>query len=373
MEKAVLRAVRDPRTLAVRLASRLHDMRSLALFPEAGRAAFAQETLDYSAPLAASLGLLELKSRLEDLSLMTLRPRDYADILARMSGGPADPEGYVSSACGLLRARLAEFGIDSEVRGRHKHVYGVWRKMILQNLPFDEIYDIFAFRVTVGSVEACYRALGVVHTVFKPLPGRFKDYVSLPAPDGYRSLHTAAVGPDGVRVEIRIGDPGMRGRRGDDAECLLDLEGRGADGPVRAFLDTLAAALAAGSRDPSAMLARLRKALDPDGPVLAFTPRDAPVKLPQGATPIDFAYRIHPGLGDRLRAAFVDGNPVGLGHRLGSLSTVLIVTDNSARPADDWLEMAASPKTRAMIRRSLAARPPAGPGGGTAHAGRGAR
>ncbi|MDR3154143.1 MAG: HD domain-containing protein [Deltaproteobacteria bacterium] len=356
-------ALRDPRTLAVRIASRLHDMRCLPLYPPSCRAAYAQETLDYYAPLAGALGLPKLRSDLEDLSLMTLRPKDYADISSRLPEGPPGREGFVRETGRALQASLREFRVDCEVRGRAKHVYGVWRKMLLQNLPFEQIHDLFAFRVTVDSVEACYRALGVVHTLYRPLPGRFKDYISLPAQDGYRSLHTAVVGPRGVRMEIRIGSAGMRGRRGDDAEAVLDLRpavarpgglpAPGLDAGLR-YLRSLHAALTDGmDRDPDASLSRLRKALDPDGPVLAFTPMNGVVKLPQGATPIDFAYRIHPGLGDRLAAAFVNGSPVGLGHTLGSLSTVRIVTDTSARPAGDWLDKAASPKTRAMIRKAL--------------------
>ncbi|MDR1040847.1 MAG: HD domain-containing protein [Deltaproteobacteria bacterium] len=399
-DRALRLAVRDPRTLAVRLASLLYYMRLAPLLPKGPRAAFAQESLDFSAPLAGVLGLPGLKCELEDLSLLALRPRDFSDIAGRLTAqGPHDRPRHVNETARLIGARLAEFGIRCEVRGRLKHVYGVWRKMILQNLPFKEIYDLFSFRVTVDSVQDCYRALGVVHAVFVPLPGRFKDYISIPAPDGYRSLHTAVVGPGGLRAEIRIGDRGMRGRRGDDARHSADearhrragarrnrdvawrdgddarqlkvTAGFGGDGPepmqgtdrhaleasAAERLEDLAASFAAArDLDPSSRLALLRKALDPDGPVLAFTTMNTPVKLAQGATPIDFAYRIDPGLGDHLAAAYVDGLPVALGHRLGSLSTVRLVTDGTARPEDGWLKLAASPKTRAMIRHALSGR-----------------
>jgi hypothetical protein len=463
MERALEAAVRDPRTLAVRLASRLHDMICMSRVSEQGRQALAQETLDYLAPMAGGLGLAAVKAGLEDLSLMTLRPEDFRDIRSSMIAEGAGDQGFVNRTRDFLVRRLSEFKIPSFVEGRAKHVYGVWRKMVLQNLPFPEIHDLYSFRVTVRDAASCYRTLGAVHTLFKSLPGRYHDYISVHAPDGYRSLHTVVMLPGEVRAEIRIGAPGMRGKWGDDvrglagaarpgrfpggsARDLLSSAPRsnsaawGADpGAVRlvpppvnlpgneiprlrpeeqpgaALGDATAATPAVAPEDatgvasgalpgasqafdpqedlarelereleaarardgsgilnflnglrraflrrspddgPSARLSRLRKALDPEGPVLAFTPKNAVVKLPQGATPIDFAYGVDRDLGDRLSAAFVDGSEVGLGHVLGSLSTVHIVTCGTARPLDSWLGMAASPRTRSMILRALKA------------------
>jgi (p)ppGpp synthase/HD superfamily hydrolase len=358
-------SLREPRALAVWLASRLFGMIAFPLLPLPQQEPFAQETLDFCAPLAGGLGLLRLKASLEDMSFSVLRPWDYRDIMSRMQAARAGRREYVAETCAALERKVREYGLPCVATGRAKHAFGIWRKMILQNLPFETILDLYSFRLRVASDEACYPALGIVHCHFPALPGRLKDYIALSAEDGYRSLHTAVVGPEGIHIEIRIGSADMRGRRGDDLEGLLAREppcAGDAPGTVRASLGRLLETLE-GAGDPASMLARFRKALDPAGPVLAFTPDGIPLKLTQGATPIDFAYMLHPLIGGRLSQAYVGGRPVELGRPLWNLSTVRIETDQGARPAPAWLSMAASPKTRAMIRRALA--PPRGRARGT--------
>jgi GTP pyrophosphokinase len=211
LNKILLASMKDIRVLLVKLADRLHNMRSLSFMKEDKRVEISRETLDYYAPLATRLGIHKMKAELEDLSLFYLHPKEYTDVTKKLSTGRKEREEYVSRVKKLILKRLDEFGIKAEVDGRDKHIYSIWRKMRNQNIPLERIYDLFAFRIIVNSVENCYKVLGVVHTFFKPLPGRFKDYISLPKPNGYRSLHTAAVGPDNIPIEIQIRTLEMHG------------------------------------------------------------------------------------------------------------------------------------------------------------------
>ncbi|MDR1312963.1 MAG: TGS domain-containing protein, partial [Deltaproteobacteria bacterium] len=258
--------------------------------------------------------------------------------------------------------RLSEFGIDAEVTGRNKHIYSIWRKMRLQNIPFEQIYDLFAFRVVVNdnAVESCYRVLGIAHTIFSPLPGRFKDYISVPKPNGYRSLHTAVVGPDNIHIEIQIRTADMHSFSEDGvaAHWRYKVGGKiskGEEELVQRFRDTLARAFGSDDeKSPEEYLDSLQKSLDSDELVYVFTPKNDIIKLPSGATPIDFAYQIHSDVGDHLSAAFVNGSIVSLDHKLQNGSTVQIATSKFAHPTRDWLQKAASARTRSKIRAALA-------------------
>jgi GTP pyrophosphokinase len=211
LNKLLLASVKDIRVLLVKLADRLHNMRTLSFMSDEKREEISMETLDYYAPLATRLGIHKVKAELEDLALFYLHPTEYTNITKELTTGRKAREKYVQRVKDLLLKRLEEFGIKGEVDGRDKHIYSIWRKMRSQNIPLERIYDLYAFRIIVNSVENCYKVLGVVHTIFKPLPGRFKDYVSVPKPNGYRSLHTAVVGPDNISIEIQIRTPEMHG------------------------------------------------------------------------------------------------------------------------------------------------------------------
>jgi GTP pyrophosphokinase len=368
MEKLVLASAADLRTLLVKLADRLHNMRTLGFMDAGKRREIARETLDYFAPFAARLGARKIKAELEDLSLSHFRPADYEDVAARLADARGSLGPRVMDAAKLLAGALSESGTDAEVTVRNKSVYGAWRKARLQGVPFGRIRGLFSFRVAVsgGSADSCRRALSTARELFRPLPARFKDRVAAPKPGRRRSLRTAVEGPDGARVEIRILAAGTQPPSGDGAAAPQRRSAVGGAPPRRArtarrFLNALARSLEARAcKSPEKRLDFLRKSLAPGGSVFVFTPEDGVVKLPRGATPIDFAYRFGQGTGDRLSEAFVDGRPAGLGCPLPSLSAVRVVTDDTASPAKLWLKMAASPETKAMIRRALAAAP-AGP------------
>jgi GTP pyrophosphokinase len=362
LSKMVLASMKDLRVLLVKLADRLHNMRTLGYMREDKREEIARETLDYYAPFASMLGIHKIKAELEDLSLFNLRPRDYTDITAKLATGRAAREEYVERVKDLLARRLAEFGIDADVTGRNKHIYSIWRKMRLQNIPFEQIYDLFAFRVVVNdnAVESCYRVLGIAHTIFSPLPGRFKDYISVPKSNGYRSLHTAVVGPDNIHIEIQIRTAEMHSYSEDGvaAHWRYKVGGavsKGEEERIGRFRETLAQAFGSnGATSPEDYLDSLQKSLDTDELVYVFTPKNDIIKLPSGATPIDFAYQIHSDVGDHLSAAFVNGSIVSLDHKLQNGSTVQIATSKFARPTRDWLQKAASARTRSKIRAALA-------------------
>jgi GTP pyrophosphokinase len=362
LSKMVLASMKDLRVLLTKLADRLHNMRTLGYMRNDKREEIARETLDYYAPFASKLGIHKIKAELEDLSLFNLRPRDYTDITAKLATGRAAREEYVERVKDLLAKRLSEFGIDAEVTGRNKHIYSIWRKMRLQNIPFEQIYDLFAFRVVVNdnAVESCYRVLGIAHTIFSPLPGRFKDYISVPKPNGYRSLHTAVVGPDNIHIEIQIRTAEMHSFSEDGvaAHWRYKVGGtvsKGEEELVLRFRETLSQTFGSGGEtSPEEYLDSLQKSLDTDELVYVFTPKNDIIKLPSGATPIDFAYQIHSDVGDHLSAAFVNGSIVSLDHKLQNGSTVQIATSKFAHPTRDWLQKAASPRTRSKIRAALA-------------------
>jgi GTP pyrophosphokinase len=362
LSKMILASTRDLRVILVKLADRLHNMRTLVFMPEERRADIARETLDYYAPFASKLGIHKIKAELEDLSLFNLRPEEYREITSKLATGRVAREAYVEQVKGMLATKLSEFGIDAEVSGRNKHIYSIWRKMRLQNIPFEQIYDLFAFRVVLNdnAIESCYRVLGIVHTILNPLPGRFKDYISMPKANGYRSLHTAVVGPGNIHIEIQIRTAEMHAYSEDGvaAHWRYKVGGKVSKGEqelVARFREMLAGVLAgADGRSPEEYLGILQKSLDTNELVYVFTPKNDIIKLPPEATPIDFAYQIHSDVGNHLSAAFVDGSIVSLDHKLQSGSTVQVATLKSAHPTRDWLLKAASPRTRSKIRQALA-------------------
>ncbi|MDR2456650.1 MAG: HD domain-containing protein, partial [Deltaproteobacteria bacterium] len=204
MRKMILAMLTDLRVILVKLADRLNNMRTLGFMPQDKQKAIAKETLEIFAPLASRLGIHKIQSELEDLSLFYLEPATYGKLRRAISEGRNDRQAYVAEVKEFLSRKISEFGIKAEVEGRPKHIYSIWRKMRAQNLPFEQIFDLVAFRIIVDQVQECYSALGVIHSIFKPIPGRFKDYISLPKNNGYRSLHTAVIGLKSMRMEIQI-------------------------------------------------------------------------------------------------------------------------------------------------------------------------
>ncbi len=355
--KLVLAMSNDIRVLVIKLADRLHNMRTLHYIRDpARRRRIALETLEIYAPLAARIGMQAIKDELEDHAFAELYPDAYASIQRQLERLRRHDPTAVARICRTLEELLSRAGIEAEVKGREKKPYSIWRKMQRKNVSFEQLSDIMAFRVIVENTNQCYAALGVIHGRYNMVEGRFKDYISTPKPNGYRSLHTTVIGPEGRKIEIQIRDRKMdeEAERGVAAHWSYK-EGRpevaGRRYPwVEDLLDILANA---GS--PEEFLEQTRLELHRDQ-IFCFTPKGDLVPLPRGATPVDFAYAIHTEVGDHCWAAKVDGRIVPLDTRLENGDQVEIITRADACPSPEWERFVASAKARARIRRFLRSR-----------------
>jgi GTP pyrophosphokinase len=359
--KMLIAMSRDIRILMIKLADRLHNMRTLRYVPEESRQRVAQETLDIYVPLANRLGINWMKQELEDLAYRTLKPEAFEELERRLSEKSQARGEYIREVIGILSKQLADAGLRAEVTGRLKDLASIHKKMETQGLTLDEIYDVIAFRVILAEgQEQVYAALGIVHSIWRPVPGRFKDYVALPKPNGYQSLHTTVIGPYGERMEIQIRTREMH----QNAEFGIAAhwkykEGRldpqsAADADKFAWLRQLLEwhqELA----DPHEFIDLVKVDLFPDE-VFVFTPKGEVINLSKGATPIDFAYAIHSKVGEHCSGAKVNGKLVPLRHRLADGDTVEIVTSQNQYPRKDWLEFVASARARSKIRHALRSR-----------------
>jgi GTP pyrophosphokinase len=355
--KMLIAMSRDIRILMIKLADRLHNMRTLRYMPEESRHRVAQETLDIYVPLAHRLGIYWMKQELEELAYRTLRPEAVEELERRLREKSQAQGEYIREVIGTLSGQLAEAGLKADVTGRLKDLASIHQKMETQGLTLDEIYDVIAFRIILeGGQEHVYAALGIVHSIWRPVPGRFKDYVALPKQNGYQSLHTTVIGPYGERMEIQIRTREMH----QNAEFGIAAhwkykEGRldphaTADADKFAWLRQLLEwhqELA----DPHEFIDLVKVDLFPDE-VFVFTPKGEVINLSKGATPIDFAYAIHTQVGEHCSGAKVNGKLVPLRHHLIDGDTVEIVTSPAQYPRKDWLE-SGTPCARA--RRSAAA------------------
>src|SRR2546428_2926884 len=292
--KMLVAMARDLRVLMIKLADRLHTMRTLDYLPAEKSRKIAQETLDIYAPLAHRLGMAKVKAELEDLALRTLQPEDYLDLQRRVAKRRLEREAEINQAIAILEKKLAEVGIEAQIRGRPKHFYSIWKKMHDQGREFDEIYDLTAVRVITNSVRDCYGALGVIHSLWKPVPGRFKDFIAMPKVNMYQSLHTTVIGPKGDPVEIQIRTWEMHriAEEGIAAHWLYKEKKTGKDkldeslAWLRQLIETQQ-----DTKDPREFLDSVRVDLFPDE-VYVFTPKGDVKALPDGATPIDFAFAL---------------------------------------------------------------------------------
>ena len=361
LRRLLLAIIQDLRVVPILLARQLAKMRVADRLPEAERRALAQLTRDLHAPLANRLGIWQLKWELEDLAFRHLEPETWRRLARELDESRAARERYIEAVKKQLGRALAAQGIAAEISGRPKHIYSIWRKMQKKQLPLDRLYDLRAVRVMVEDVAACYAALGVVHALWAPVPGEFDDYIARPKPNGYASLHTAVVGPEGrtLEVQVRTGEMHEQAELGVAAHWRYKETGGSAagKGAGRAFERKIAwmrqlLEQAGDGRDEG-----LAGALDAElveERVYALTPRGEVVDLPQGATPLDFAYHVHTMVGHRYKGAKVNGRIVPLGHHLRSGDRVEIMTGKEPDPKRDWLLPAngflASGRSRDKVR-----------------------
>jgi GTP diphosphokinase / guanosine-3',5'-bis(diphosphate) 3'-diphosphatase len=356
--KMIVAMSEDVRVILIKLADRLHNMRTIEYLGKQKQIQKAKETLEVYAPLAHRLGIHTLKWELEDLSFQTLHPRKFAEIKAMVAERRADREGHVAEAADVLARELEKVDIPAEISGRAKHFYSIYDKMAKKGREFNEIYDLTAMRVIVErdgeeGTRDCYGALGLIHSLWKPMPGRFKDYVAMPKFNGYRSLHTTVIGPEGRPLEIQVRTREMQ----ETAELGVAAHWaykRGtksaADEEWMAWVKQLMDAHE-DDADASEFVKSLRTDLF-DEEVFVFTPKGAVKTLPAGATPIDFAYAVHTDVGHRTVGAKVNGRIVPLHYKLRSGDRVEILTSKAGRgPSRDWLSLAASSRAKNKIRQ----------------------
>ena len=356
--KMIVAMSEDVRVILIKLADRLHNMRTIEYLGKQKQIQKAKETLEVYAPLAHRLGIHTLKWELEDLSFQTLHPRKYEEIKTMVAERRADREGHVAEAADVLARELDKVDIPAEISGRAKHFYSIYDKMAKKGREFNEIYDLTAMRVIVErdgeeGTRDCYGALGLIHSLWKPMPGRFKDYVAMPKFNGYRSLHTTVIGPEGRPLEIQVRTREMQ----ETAELGVAAHWaykRGtksaADEEWMAWVKQLMDAHE-DEADASEFVKSLRTDLF-DEEVFVFTPKGEVKTLPAGATPIDFAYAVHTDVGHRTVGAKVNGRIVPLHYKLHSGDRVEILTSKVGRgPSRDWLSLAASSRARNKIRQ----------------------
>ncbi len=350
--KLIISMSSDIRVLVVKLADRMHNMRTLAYMTKQKQIQKARETLDVYAPLAHRLGIHSLKWELEDLAFSALHPRRYSEIQQMVNQRRTDREDYITSAGAYLRTELDAVAIAPvEITGRPKHFYSIYEKMTRSGKEFNEIYDLTAMRVLVDSVKDCYGAVGIIHSLWKPMPGRFKDYIAVPKPNMYQSLHTTVVGPGGKPLEIQIRTREMhRTAEFGVAAHWLYKSGVTANGDSMAWVTSMMD-WQRDTTDPEEFLASLRGDLQ-GVEVYVFTPKGELRNLSSGATPLDFAYDVHTDVGHRCVGAKVNGRIVPLTYTLQSGDFVEILTSSKPRgPSRDWLNLVATGKARGKIRQ----------------------
>ena len=353
LRKMILATSKDIRVILIKLADRYHNMQTLKFLPADKQIEIARETLDIYAPLAHRLGIEWLKGELEDLSFKYLKPVEYRLISENIARKKRERDAYTAEVKELLQNRLEQVSLKCEVSGRAKRLYSIYRKMVQENLNIDQIYDITAFRVLVGTVKECYEGLGYIHDLFKPIPGKFKDYIALPKANMYQSLHTAVIGPHGEKIEIQIRTHEMH-RLAEEgiAAHWKYKEGKVFDAKEDKMFAWLRRIIERHEevKDNKEFLESFKIDLFPDE-IYVFTPRGDVKELPKGATPVDFAYAVHSTLGHRCVGAKVNGKLVPLRTVLKSGDNVAILTNPAHKPSKDWLKFVVTSKAKTKIRQ----------------------
>ncbi len=355
LRKMILAMGKDLRVIVIKLADRLHNMRTLEFLPEEKRKKIAQETLDIYAPLANRLGIFKIKQELEDLCLKHLHPEVYYELKKKVAKKKKERDAYIKEVTELIREKLEEHGIKAEITGRSKHFYSIYKKMLSQGIDFDKVYDVTAFRVIVNSVKECYEVLGIIHSMWKPIPGRFKDYIAVPKSNLYQSLHTTVIGPRGekMEVQIRTWDMHYRAEYGIAAHWKYK-EGKSFSSKDEEIYSWLKQMLdwIKDVKDSREFLESVKVDLFPDE-VYVFTPKGEVKVLPKGSTPVDFAYMIHTEVGNHCAGAKVNGKLVPLDYKLKSGDIVEILVSKDKTPSSDWLNFVKTSKARTRIRQWL--------------------
>jgi GTP pyrophosphokinase len=354
IRKMLLAMADDIRVILIKLADRLHNMRTLQFHKSAAKQRkIAKETIDIYAPIAARLGIYWIKNELENRSFEFLDPDAYTDIRSRVAKEKTDRENYVETVKRYIHKKLEENHMPAEISGRYKHYFSIHQKMLKQNLPFEEIYDIIAFRIILDTIPQCYEALGLMHSLWRPIAKKFKDYIGMPKPNMYQSLHTTVIGPFGERIEIQIRTREMdRVAQSGIAAHWSYKEGRVIDETASktfAWVQNLVENQEE-FRDPNEFLENVRIDLFPDE-VYVFTPKGEIKSLPKGATPVDFAYMIHSEVGAQCVGAKVNGRMVPLKYELQTGEIVEVVTSKGHHPSKDWLNFVKTVKARSRIRQ----------------------
>ena len=353
--KMLLAMVRDIRVIMVKLADRTHNMRTLGAMPPAKRRAIARETLEIYAPIANRLGMHAIKRELEDLGFRSLYPRRYKVIETAVRKTRGNHKQFIGKIVDSLTAALGKVGIAGHVEGREKDAHSIYQKMLRKKVSLAEIVDVYGVRIVVDTADTCYRALGVVHSVWKPMPGRFKDYIAIPRANGYQSLHTTLFGPNGTPIEVQIRTAAMH----EVAESGIAAHWQYKDGDrsarayserAREWLQQLVEIQQGGNSEE--FLESVKVDLFPDK-VYVFTPKGDIRRLPRGATCVDFAYDVHTDVGNRCVAAKVDRRLVPLRTQLRNGQTVEIISAKGATPNPSWINFAVTAKARAAIRQYL--------------------
>ncbi|SUB00483.1 GTP pyrophosphokinase rsh [Pannonibacter phragmitetus] len=358
--KLLLAIADDVRVLLVKLADRLHNMRTLQHMPEHKRGRIAEETMEIYAPLAGRMGMQDMREELEDLSFQVLNPEAYATIAERLTGLRERNGGLIGEIESLLTAQIAERGIAARVKGREKRPYSIFRKMQQKSLGFEQLSDIYGFRVIVGTTEACYRVLGIIHTTWPTVPGRFKDYISTPKQNDYRSIHTTIVGPSRQRVELQIRTEAMdRVAEYGIAAHALYKDGQTGGRNIARHTDESRAYdwlrrtidLLSQGDTPEEFLENTKLELFHDQ-VFCFTPKGRLIALPRGATPIDFAYAVHTGIGNTCVGCKINGKIMPLVTELRNGDEVEVIRSQAQTPPPAWESIAVTGKAKAAIRRA---------------------